>query len=145
MRAKLKDNEKCLDGEEKVFGTQFYTILDRKVKTRKRAREISKDKEPQTTRRSFQSGPSRSNQGNRLKSQGSFHNRGGSRSAPRRGQQQKGSKGYQKGYETIPITKMGRRYIAQVADTALSTNLTLPYKVVKTCKMQFIFQWSTTN
>ena len=26
-----------------------------------------------------------------------------------------------------PATKMGRRYIAQVADTALNTNLTLPY------------------
>ena len=107
-RQTLKENEKCLDGEEKLFGTEFYTILDRKVKNRKRAREISKDKGPPTKRRPFQSGPSRSSQGNRPQSRGSFHNRGGSRSAPRRGQQQKGSKGNQKRYETIHITKLSK-------------------------------------
>lgn len=37
-----KENESTLDGIGKLYGFDFYAILDRKIKSRKRAREISK-------------------------------------------------------------------------------------------------------
>lgn len=60
-RQALKKNKSTLDGIKKLYESDFYAILDRKLKSRLRSREISKNMEP-PAKRPFRLGSSRSTQ-----------------------------------------------------------------------------------
>lgn len=60
-RQALKKNKITLDGIKKLYESDFYAILDRKLKSRLRSREISKNMEP-PAKRPFRLGSSRSTQ-----------------------------------------------------------------------------------
>nr|XP_022292107.1 uncharacterized protein LOC111103269 [Crassostrea virginica] len=54
----IKDHNDEFDKEVKLFGADFYSVLDRKAKNRKRAREMAKEMRPAKRARPFQEGPS---------------------------------------------------------------------------------------
>ena len=58
-KAALKENEAEFQAEDLLFGTFFYKVMDRKAKSRKRAREMSKDIREPATKKPFRQGPPR--------------------------------------------------------------------------------------
>ena len=56
-KAALKENEAEFQAEDRLFGTFFYKVMDRKAKSRKRAREMSRDIREPATKKPFRQGP----------------------------------------------------------------------------------------
>ena len=58
-KAALKENEAEFQAEDRLFGTFFYKVMDRKAKSRKRAREKSRDIREPATKKPFRQAPQR--------------------------------------------------------------------------------------
>ncbi|KAJ8322026.1 hypothetical protein KUTeg_000497 [Tegillarca granosa] len=54
----IKEYNLDFKSESKLFGSEFYKVLDRKAKNKKRAREMSREMRPGKRYKPFQSGPS---------------------------------------------------------------------------------------
>ena len=92
----IRDHETEFDGMERLFGNDFYKTLERKVKNRKRAREMARDMGP-PAKRPFRGGPSgRSSSQTRSHGQKSSFPRG-SGSSSRGGSRNQSSRGRGRG------------------------------------------------